>query len=450
MPSRVDFRNDRIIYLSMALLAISIVGASYVLHQEQFLPIAMWIVVSSFAYYLILQCKEANNSLSLGLLTGIVTRLGIVFAFPLLSDDIYRFYWDGALSIHGISPYGVLPADALGRSVIHNKDLFSLLNSQGYYTIYPPIAQLLYAVGAMTKSLVGCNLVLKLCFIVIEAIGIHYVIKILRHFNLPTWRVLIYYLCPLVIIEGLGNLHFEILMCSFLMIGYYFYCKNKFAKSSVWIALSIATKLLPLMLLPYFWFKLKGREKIVFFGTVSFVILLLFAPMIPAIQSVGKSVDLYFQKFEFNASIYFLLRNIGINIVGYNLIQILGPILALVTMLSNVWLAFKFRNQQNAHLFLYSLAVWSIYLICATTVHPWYVIPLVMFGVFVEASYVSVWSSLIFLSYSFYDPKFHDYQWVLIIIEYTTIALLFRKHIGKTWSLDQKIEEKNSKLSKKN
>ena len=78
-------------------------------------------------------------------LLGISLLLRIIpmFAIPALSDDFYRFIWDGRLLAAGINPFAGLPGEFLNEPALVAKgisnELYGLLNSPTHYTIYPPV-----------------------------------------------------------------------------------------------------------------------------------------------------------------------------------------------------------------------------------------------------------------------------------------------------------------------
>jgi hypothetical protein len=47
----------------------------------------------------------------------------LLFAVPALSDDFYRFVWDGRLLFNGINPYTILPADFINSIDLQLSDL---------------------------------------------------------------------------------------------------------------------------------------------------------------------------------------------------------------------------------------------------------------------------------------------------------------------------------------
>ena len=62
------------------------------------------------AYFVILSKYNKDENIKSNHLLMIGSRLLILFSFPLLSDDIYRFIWDGSLLHHGINPFSLTPS----------------------------------------------------------------------------------------------------------------------------------------------------------------------------------------------------------------------------------------------------------------------------------------------------------------------------------------------------
>src|SRR5690606_34182876 len=141
---------------------------------------------------------------------ALLCRLLFAFQFPLLSDDIFRFFFDGMLTIHGESPYGVIPATLADISSLSmDPSILSKMNSPDYYTVYPPVSQLVFAAGALTKDIVSANIIMALIMLLAEGIAMCFLIRLLQKRQIPLSNILWYYLNPLVILEGFGNLHFE-------------------------------------------------------------------------------------------------------------------------------------------------------------------------------------------------------------------------------------------------
>jgi hypothetical protein len=344
-----------------------------------------------------------------------------------LSDDIYRFIWDGSLWHAGENAYALLPQEALGKSQVLNQDLFNSLNSPEYYTIYPPFAQLIFWISSFQfwGSWTMMTIVMKLFMLAAEIGSIFLIINILKKLSLPKSSVLIYALNPLILIEIMGNLHFEGFMIFFILLFFHYVLKYNIRASAAAFSLSIGSKLLPLMFFPFFFRLLNQKMKTHFFFRSFIILFCLFIPIFlgfSQIANFGQSLDLYFRKFEFNGGLYYFLRYIGQLISGYNLIWYLGPGLALIALFLIFRLAKKIPEQRLDLFPKYALFAFTIYLLSATTVHPWYLCLPVAFCVFTRFRYPILWSGLIFLTYInySYDPYWEN-LWV-VGIEYAVLG----------------------------
>ncbi len=424
MQLKEDFSKTKLaIYLPFIVLASCLWYVAYNFDQNDFFYILPFYTLAFGAWIFVMRGNLHTTHI---LWMGILLRLGLICSFPALSDDIYRFFWDGTLIVQGISPYGLLPSDVVSMGIPNlDLSLHNQLNSPKYYTIYPPINQLYFALGSIVKNISLATVIMKSLTILTEVIGYIFIIKILKQHKLKLQLSSLYFLNPLVILEGCGNLHFEVVMISFLCISMYYVFNNKVIYGALWMAISIGVKLLPLMILPYFWFNMGKKDRKVFFGSLILFCTLIFLPLIASIggTSFMSSVDLYFRKFEFNASIYYLFRYLGQQISGYNLIRYIGPALAVITLGINLFLASSKIKYTFSNFARYGLISWSIYLLLATTVHPWYVITVLFFSIFTNTKYPSIWTYLIFISYVNYSyPKYYENLW-WIFFEYVVLFI---------------------------
>jgi hypothetical protein len=133
--------------------------------------------------------------------------------------------------------------------------------------------------------------------------------------------------------------------------------------------------------------------------------LLMFAFLfdLASLQNMAKSVDLFFQKFEFNASIYYFVRWTGTLMTGYNLISYAGPLLSLIAVILILVLSFKMTQHTNEAFLLSSLLIISVWILFSTTVHPWYICMPVALTVFTPFRYAFVWSFTATFSYAAYQ-----------------------------------------------
>ena len=373
---------------------------------------------------------------------AVVARLVLVFSFPNLSNDIYRFFWDGLLMHDGIHPLSYLPSELISSQLLagkaeHMTELYTLMNSPEYFTIYPPISQLIFYISVMAPSfsIDQSTLFMKLILLLSEIGTIAFIYKMLSHLKMNKSNILLYALNPLVIIEVMGNVHYEGVMVFFLVAGIYCLIRNKAILAGVLIAASVATKLLPLMFMPMLLVYLykKGRGVWHFFISFALTCLLFFLPFFIGLDLIHflDSIDLYFRKFEFNAGIYYALRYLGKILTGYNQIIILGPVLSLTALYLIIKIAKKHYDDMsvkevvNKDLMYALFSSFVIYLLCTTTVHPWYLIVPLALNVFVKRIWILVWSFMIILSYSTYLSADFTQNLFLISIEYIVLLLVW-------------------------
>src|SRR5690242_17050964 len=62
------------------------------------------------AAWIVMRARASNSIVLIAIAFAVVFRLSILFAPPYLSDDIYRYVWDGRVQAAGINPYRYIPA----------------------------------------------------------------------------------------------------------------------------------------------------------------------------------------------------------------------------------------------------------------------------------------------------------------------------------------------------
>lgn len=369
---------------------------------------------------------------------GIFLRWLLVWYPPLLSDDLYRFLWDGNLWHDGINPFSATPSTLMDQMILSDWYIstYDQLNSQDYFTIYPPICQLVFwlsTIDGLPFWMWG-TLMLKSIFFISECVTIFAIIKLCRHLGVQLYQALMYVLNPLICIELIGNIHFESLMVSFLALMLLFMAKRKIFLSGLCYGLAICTKILPLMFGPFLLVYFGWKKGIKFFGIAGIVVIVSFVLMLQGhLSEIMTSINLYFQTFEFNASLYYIGRSIGQYFKGYNIIKSLGPSLSILGLLGILWMSYnrmklsrQFTPQQFDQTFILTLmGIFTIYLLTATTVHPWYLSTLILLSVFTKFRYAVVWSWTVLLSYSAYlvDPT-TEILW-LVAVEYVIVIGCF-------------------------
>ncbi len=424
-----------------------------------------------FLFYKLIQITKHD----LKLLTWIAFTFRAVFilATPNLSQDFYRFIWDGQMLSLGMNPYLSTPENIMNMGFLtgfpNQKELYDGMGSlsASHYTNYPPLNQILFFWANLFpgRSILSSVIGLRLIIIAADFGTLYFGKKLLEKLKLPTHNIFWYILNPFIIIELTGNLHFEGVMIFFLVWSLYLLYSGKWKLAAVMFACSVSIKLIPLLFLPLFWQwfskrKVIAREQndekshnqienneilkqvqhdekwipafagmtklIGFYTIVGVVTALSFLPFYSSefIDNYSQTVGLWFKNFEFNASLYYVAREVGYMFRGYNEIAIIGKYTAIMVFLFVVGMAFLRKNKSIVQLITAMLFALSFYYFTATTVHPWYVATLLILSVFTKYKFPLVWSFVIILSYLAYlqigQADKSENLWI-IAIEYTIV-----------------------------
>ncbi len=139
-----------------------------------------------------------------------------------------------------------------------------------------------------------------------------------------------------------------------------------------------------------------------------------------------QSIQLYQGKFEFNGSVYYLLREVGFWIEGYNTIDTLTKILSLATLVGIVFFSWKKKPQTLVELVDLWVLVYLIYLILQPVVHPWYIIPAFGLSLLTNRNTFLIWTFAVIFSYQAYGNTDFKENPIFLFIEYSLVfAVIF-------------------------
>ncbi|MFY9243341.1 MAG: mannosyltransferase [Polaribacter sp.] len=449
------FRKQKVTLLVLTSIILYFLFGYFLERTAFYKLLFLWSALFGCFYFLI-----NNKKISFSNLVGISILFRLIFLFttPNLSQDFYRFIWDGRMILEGLNPYLSYPEYFMQQRIYPIAEASELYLGMGelngsHYSNYPPLNQLCFLIAAIfsSKSIFGSIIVLR-SIIILADIGILYFgSKLLQKLNLPKRNIFWYILNPFIIIEMTGNLHFESVMLFFFIVGMYKLHQQKWILAAIFIGLSISLKLLPLLFLPLFfkWF-VKNRDLdlefiqckknvvnleknipafmgisklIAFYAIILSTITLLFLPFYSSelLENYTKSIALWFGKFEFNASFYYIFREIGYVFRGYNEIAIIGKITAISTILFLIILTFFRKNTSFKQLFTAMLFGLCFYYFTATTLHPWYIATPLLLSVFTKYKFPILWSLVVILSYQVYANELWKENPFILIIEYLLV-----------------------------
>jgi len=218
-------RNDLDVFITLALAQ----GGVYL--------VAVWVVL-----------KEGRfPGLIPVLVFALLLRMAALATPPYLSDDIYRYVWDGRVQAAGINPYRFVP-ESRELLALRDGEIYPRINRRGYApTIYPPLAEALFLAGTRISESVTW---VKLVMIAFEALTVWILVRLLRSLQLPPERVLIYAWNPLAIWEFAGSGHIDAAAIAFMVLAVWARRCNRPGLTGLSLACATLTKLYPAVIFP--------------------------------------------------------------------------------------------------------------------------------------------------------------------------------------------------------
>lgn len=343
--------------------------------------------------------------------TGWIIAVGAVIAYlllvptaPELSDDVYRYLWEGRVQRLGFNPFSVAPDSMLLKDF--RDHIWPLVTFKDMGTIYPPFAQLVFRfTGAVHYSVVFYKIALLPFFI----LAIYSIRKLLIYRSMNPNLVLLFAWNPLVLVETASSGHLDIIGAALLIYAVMLFYHKKEFWSALFLALAVSAKFLPIIALPYIW--LRAEKKWRFIGLFAAVIFITYLPFMGAGTALFKSLGAYSEHWTFNASIYRFYMLFAVPRIFY----MLGTVLGLGGFAG--WLFYRRVRPEIAipallcGVYLLSPVLFPWYLIWIVPFSPFFAsFPLVVFTGIIQLCYRAVWVYL--LQGEWIDP------WYLGLIEY--------------------------------
>ncbi len=263
----------RVFYLGLLSVALYVWGNHWqpALRGSNHLLYFLWISLL-FALYVaaiaqVLTGQGTSHPWLIPLIVGwaLLFRLSLLWVSPgFLSDDLYRYLWDGLVQRSGINPYQY-PPEAPELAFLRDDLIFPMINRKYAITIYPPGAQLFFRAmaWAMPASIVG----MKGAILCADACSIVLLLLLLRQLGANRAHVLLYAWSPLVVAElGLSG-HLDGLMIPFVLLAFLLTFKQRPSHAGLALGMATLIKLYPALLLPVLYRK-RGWRMPTAFGVV--------------------------------------------------------------------------------------------------------------------------------------------------------------------------------------
>ena len=217
---------------------------------------------------------------------------------PLLSDDVYRYVWDGRVQHQGLNPYATAPADPmLDRLHVEATRRIDPTNA-ALVTIYPPGAQLFFrAVTGVHESTLALALAVVLCDLLTAWLLWRWLLTTGR----SPWWVLAYLWHPLVAIEGAAGGHIDVVGTLLVVATAWALATSRPRVAALALAGAVAVKFLPVVLTPLLWRRVRVSDALVGAGLVG----VLYVPFLGGGAGLPTgSLGTYTEHWRFNGPVF--------------------------------------------------------------------------------------------------------------------------------------------------
>src|ERR1051325_8484369 len=199
------------------------------------------------ATWIVIRARTSTPTILIAITFAVLFRLTILFAPPYLSDDIYRYVWDGRVQAAGINPYRYIPA-APELVQLRDDTIYPKINRRDYaHTIYPPVAQLVFL---LTTRISESVIWMKLTMVAFEMIAIWAIAQLLNLLGRPRQLLLLYAWHPLVVWEFAGSGHVDAVAIALIALAFLAWQKKSDLGVGLTLACATLVKLFPIVLVP--------------------------------------------------------------------------------------------------------------------------------------------------------------------------------------------------------
>jgi alpha-1,6-mannosyltransferase len=360
--------------------------------------------------------KFPRRVIFIGLLFAVLWQVPFLLMAPGSDDDVHRYLWDGRVQRLGYNPYIVVPSDP-ALAGLHIPETRTL-NNPDVPSPYPAGAQLFFrGVTAIHESIFA----LKVAFVICDLAIVLVLVDLLRCSGEAAHWVLAYAWNPLLATEVAGSGHIDILGALLLLVSAAALGRRWRTVAAVAFGLAIAVKLLPIVLLPLYWKRIRVRDAALAAAMVG----LLYIPFFNHGRTPIGSLGSYVLRFRFNDPVFATLERVA----APQLVVGLAVLVGLVT-------SFSLRRNTSARssdAFAWPMAA---SLLCAPVVYPWYLLWLLPFVRSASTVPLMIWTVSIIPTYYVWHLRTLGRPWLvpwwIMLIEYGSVAMagaviLFRR-----------------------
>ncbi len=366
------------------------------------------------AVVLVTRSKPSGSKASVIAIAALGCAMSATFLLqsPTLSDDIYRYIWDGRLMVHGISPYAY-PPYASQLAFLRDSN-WALVGSKDIVSPYPPLLEFLNAAVYLVSP---TALAYKAAFLMPNLATIVALPFLLKRLHLDPRLSIIYSWNPLFVLEFSSSGHDDSLAIFFVLVSFYALFSGRRTLSAAAMALGVLSKLFPLLMVPILLKRWGAR------GVAAFAVLVLgfYAPFVVSSESIVAPVSVYVlsDRSAFNGGAFSIFQGL-FGALGVSSSFDAARLLQLSIFIAVLaWLTLKgIRHAADSlRLARYSAGALTLYLALSSTVQPWYLAWVFVPFLAIMSSWSWVlFSGLIILSYyTFTQPPIQPGYWAEVV-----------------------------------
>jgi hypothetical protein len=407
----VKLTPSRRLYGLGAILLVSLAICSRKLSSMGEPSFIIFLLVAGIAYLLSIRelfstPRFPHRVIVIGLVLAALWRLPFLLMPPGSDDDVHRYVWDGRVQRLGYNPYIVVPSDpALGG--LHTPETRAL-NNPDMPSPYPAGAQLFFrVVTAIHESVFA----MKVAFVVCDFAIVLILLDMLRRSGQGAHWVLAYAWNPLLATEVAGSGHIDIVGVLLLLVSAAALSRRWRGVAALAFGLAVAVKLLPIVLLPLYWKRVRMRD-----GVLAAVLVgLLYVPFFNHGRIPIGSLGTYVQSFRFNDPVFAALERLAAP-------QLIAGLAVLVGFLTAIWLRSR-DAEWSSDAFAWPMAAT---LLCAPVVYPWYLLWLLPFLRSISTVPIIIWTVSILPTYCVWHLRTLGRPWLvpgwIMLLEYGAVA----------------------------
>lgn len=253
------------------------------------------------------------------LAAGVAMRAVLLFSTPVLEDDFYRYLWDGAVTASGENPFAYTPDEVvmadetpslppkLRQLAGPGEETLWRINHSDLRTIYPPVAQVAFALAYWIAPWQLWAWRLVLFGFDLATLGL--LALFFRRWQLPLAGLAVYWWNPLVVMQSCNAAHMDAVVLPFVLGALWLAISGRQVWAAGALGLAVGAKVWPVLLLPVLLRSLLARPRRLAGALAVFAAICaaLFWPVYRAGLNQSSGFTAYSQSWEMNDALFMAL-----------------------------------------------------------------------------------------------------------------------------------------------